>query len=304
MFKKSILALSIAATATSASAVELNAFGDTKFEVNVDLAAYYSTVKDSTGSSLNEITSSEGGNQVEFKVSRKLDNGNTVFGEAEMEFDPVSQSNSAAVVADDMKLGVKGEFGQFMVGQFDSYAEDKVFETLNVANSNTLKIKELKSIDKTQHVQYYNKMGNVKVAVDYASEKSANDYAVTLLGDLGSLNLGIAYANHDGSKRKSTGVKASYDFDKTTVSALYAKTEEEGKATIDVSGLAIETELNDWAFSGAFQAYDAGSETHNQLQLGTAYNVAKDFKVYADIVRMDLANDEGNGVEVGVAYSF
>lgn len=317
MLKKTLLGASIAAFASSASALELNGFGDTKFEVNVDVGAYYASVTDATGDEDNNLTGKKL-NQVEFKGSRKLENGLKLFGEIEMDFDPVK--NDDGVKTDDIKIGLSGDSGKLTIGQFDSFAEDKVFEALGVGHGEYGFVSEPKTGNDARHVQLYTKMDKVELALDitHSNEDGTNGddlgYAFTAVTKLGSAKVGLSHDaisdfDEDGdtqSKESSTGLSVSLPMGDTDVSVLFAKTAMVDSSAEDITytGLALSHDINEWNLSAAFQRVDDGVDARSEMMLGASYEVADDFIVYGDMVRLGNDKDEDDAVEVGIAYSF
>lgn len=318
--KKSMSVIALAVLAATAQAGELSAGKDTKFEVNVELGAYHLSKKDSSGVAGKDFLG-KGMNQVEIKASHKLNSDVTVFGEIEVDYDPIVDNN--AVKTDDVKLGfAHKDLGTFMVGQFDSFYEDNVVEALGIGHGDTGGfMTEPASSNDGKHVQYLKKVGNLTLAVDGTFSKSGANtdtgMAVTAmykLSDQLSLTAGYSdiakYKTDDSTvgnnaDKKSLGMAVVYKFGDSKLTGMHAQT----TSTTDVK-----TKYTGVAFTHKMGAFDVGvsaqqvkegtAASRNEFGLGFGYEVYKNMTAYLDISRLDKTNKKDDAVEIGVKYAF
>jgi len=312
--KKSLIASAVAILATSpAMAAEVS--------VHADIGAYYVSTTDANGDDNGDM-SGKGMNQIEVKAKHKAANGMSVFGELEIDFDPVK--NDGAVKTDDIKVGFKGDFGKFQVGQFDTKFEDKISEALQLKFGEYAELSEVKKDNDEQHAQFSTKISdamNVTVDVTYVGEDSGFNNGVTAGSDigyslttemkLGSSKVYLGYTkmnefekdgdfdvnSYDNSWGISTKTKLSDD---TTLRALYAVSEKDSGVEVDYKGLAIEHAMGDVDLALAVQDKDGTTEWHT----GAQYNFDKEFAIYAEMAKFGDTNDEGDVFETGLKYQF
>ena len=329
MFKKTVMAAAIAAVVSApamAAEWKMND-GDTKFAVNVELGAYYLDLDNGAGNRQN--LSGDGVNQLEFKGSHKINDTVTVFGEVEVDFDPVEDNGS--VQTDDTKIGFKHKnFGQLMIGQFDSYYEDNVAELLDISAGENTAVSELGTDVDEDHIQYKNSMGDLTFALDLTYQGNDDDddndsanttdsdwgSSVTLVYKLGDLKLlaGMENVNSydkDGALNtgadidQSWGVGASYKMGNADLYLLMANTEAVNGAETDYQGVGIEYGIGATTLQAAIQNVDAdGSAKRTEWNIGASYEMFKDMNVYAAMVEMDKSDGEGDAMEVGFTYEF
>jgi hypothetical protein len=141
MFKKSLILLAISTLAMGTRAAEFNVGKDTKFEINVDVGAFYTAIdggdsadeKDFKGASIN---------QVEIKAAHQVTADISVFGEIEVDYDPITDNGK--IETDDMRIGVASKsLGRLSAGQFDNFFEDNVLEALIINRGDKAAVTEL-----------------------------------------------------------------------------------------------------------------------------------------------------------------
>jgi hypothetical protein len=318
MLKKISLPLvALTAVAGVAQAETFKISDNTSFGVNVDLGAYYASVKNSSGKAENQIAG-KGLNQVKFEGSSKLAGGTKVFGKVEIDFDPVKDNDG--VKTDDIKIGVAGSFGQIQIGQFDSYAEDKVFEALGVGHGEYGFVTEAKSGNDGRHLQYTNKMGPLSFGLDLTHIASASDAtksstgtAVALIYKLDQLTIGYAHDkisayDSDGaaaSAKSTDGLSVNYKLGDAELVGFVGKTKPvSGSDSTNYSGVAAKYKMGAVDFGLAFQKVKTGSTSTNETSFGVGYEAYKDMTIYADMVKKGLSSKKGDAIEVGVIYSF
>jgi hypothetical protein len=319
MFKKSGIALALAALAANGFAAELASDKDTKFEVNVDVGAYFVSKKDAAGTPPAELLG-KGLNQVEIKASKKINDDISIFGEIEVDYDPVVDNN--AVITDDTRVGIASKaYGRISVGQFDSFFEDNVIEALGVGHGENGFVTEPASSNDGRHIQYSHKIGGFSFAVDLTSSNNAAKtengvgaaYAVKYEQDNFSLAIGhsnIAKFKSDtgaaNTDKAATGMSASYKFGNTKVIGLVAEVEPVavgGKKTT-FSGVAFTHTMGAFDVGVALQNRDNGTKTFSEWAFGVGYTPFKNMQVYLDLNGLNDTNDKGDVVELGVKYTF
>jgi hypothetical protein len=324
MFKKSAILLAVSSLTMAAQADVLSAGKDTKFEVNVDLGAYYQTIK---GGVTNETTNAVSNakdfkgaalNQIEIKASHKVSDDITVFGEIEIDYDPIIDNDTPKT--DDVRLGFASKsVGRFSVGQFDNAFEDGVMEALIINRGDSATISELKSgTDKGRNVQYSHKLGDLSFALDYtfspSSDKTemSNSTAVSasyVMGDF-SIAAGMAqfgdYTGGAASKLDSaTGLALAYKMGSTKLSALYAKNEDLKGLVTQNTGLALTYTMGAFGAGINMQTVDKdGSAKRTETGLTLGYMPFKGMEFFVDMVKLDNTAGKGDTTEVGVKYSF
>lgn len=291
---------------------------NTKFNVNVDVGAYYLSKKNADGKAETQIAG-KGINQIQIKGESKLADGVKVFGQVELDFDPVKNNDTAKT--DDIKLGVEGSFGKLTVGQWDSFAEDNVFETLGVGHGETGFVTEPASGNDGRHVQYSNKFGNLAFGIDLTHSASSADGTKTGMGTalgvtykLDQLTLGLAtdtiakYVDDTGAESKdksTTGVSAKYKMGNATLLAMVATTKPvTGTDKTKYSGVGVTYDMGAINFGLAYQRVKTGSTSRNETSAGVSYEAYKNMTVYLDMANLGQAKSKGNTVEMGVAYKF
>lgn len=294
-------------------------YAEPKVSVHADLGAYYFSEKNSSGNDTSNL-SGNGVNQLEVKVKHLLDEGVELYGEIEVDFDPIQ--NNDTVQTDDVKLGLKGNFGNFVVGQFDSRFEDKIAEALDRANGEYGKVSELASDNDGRHIQISNQFGSASIYMDltYAGDSTEEDQDIgasfTFLYPFenGEFIFGLAqineYADDDGSansNKDAAGIVFEYEISEATDFALaYSNSESTTGLKTRHAGLAITQELSDDVqVSLVYQDVKVdGSEDTNEYSFNLSYEPYKNLTVYADFLSLGATNDAGDAMETGIRYKF
>ncbi len=323
MFKKSAILVAISTLAMGAQAAEMNVGKDTKFEINVDVGAFYTTIdggasadtKDFKGASIN---------QVEIKATHQVTPDVSVFGEIEIDYDPITDNGK--IETDDMRIGVASKsFGRLSASQFDNFFEDNVLEALIINRGDKAALTELAAgAQKGRTVQYTHKLGDLSFAVDYsftrnqsdaatAATKLSNSTAVTLAYKLGDLALAAGHSSFgdfksDGSAQTTDsvmGFAASYALGATKLSGLYATSKATDSKKTTHTGLAATTTMGQFGAGIAYQIVDKdGAAKRNETSLSFGYKPFKGMEVFLDLSMLDDVQSKGDRMEVGVKYSF
>lgn len=322
MLKKTAMALAISMLAIGAHSAEISAGKDTKFEVNVDVGAYYLSNKEKDGTSTNEFLG-KGLNQVEIKASHKLVNDITVFGEIEVDYDPIT--DNAALSTDDVRLGFSSPaWGRVSVGQFDSFYEDNVLEILGVGRGENGFVTEASAGNDGRKIQYSHKIGDLSFAADVSfTKKNAafddadNGFAFGASYKLGDLMLSAGFSDLNkyksdfptgkeaNSAKSSMGLGASYKIGNVKLMGLLASEKaasDNEKTTYMGAGVAYA--MGDLNLGLAVQQRKEGSDKFNEWSAGIGYTIFKGMETYIDLRGLNKPKNEGDLVEVGLRYSF
>ncbi len=319
MFQKSAIALATVLAVTAAHAAEFKLNDNTKFEVNVDVGAYQLSEKDSSGKNEKSFVG-KGLNQVEIKASHNVESGIKVFGEIEIDYDPIGDNGDLAT--DDTKFGIDSKaFGKITAGQFDSYFEDNLAEALASGHGENGFVSEPASGNDGRHIQYTKSFGDFTFAYDLTLDasnadatKSATGSAVTLVYKMGDLKVvvgsdSIAKYKNDGddaSAKSTTGVAATYELtDGLSLTALSAKAKKVDNSSTQYTGFKVAYEMGAFDFTLASQRVKPnGGTSSTEMAYGVAYEAFKDMSIYMDVAKFDKTSGEGDVIEIGVAYSF
>ena len=173
--KKTAIALGIAAMAFGAQAAEWMVTPDHSFAVNADVGACFQNWVASTNGQVTSTLYGCGNNQIQLKSTKTLENGVKLIGQIEVDFDPLLDND--LVKADDMRIGFDVPvWGKLVAGQFDSFFEDNVSESLGFWGvgdiaafvDEPLSYKggaSSKGAVKSKAIEYYNKYENFSLAV-------------------------------------------------------------------------------------------------------------------------------------------
>jgi predicted porin len=323
MMKKSALFLAMsAAVAAPAFAAEFQVNKDTKFQVNVEVGAYQESVKDSNGTSLKTFTG-KGINQIEIKADHVVNSDITVFGEIEVDYDPIGDNGSLAT--DDTRLGINSKsMGRFSIGQFDSYFEDNVIEAFNFAHGEHGNLTEAASGNDGRRVQWIKSLGAVTFGLDLSlansTDKKATDNALgfTAVYKTGPLTLAGGYskinkyqsnlASNDGALATAdatTAATVSYKIGDLTLVGLVAKQDNIDTKTVDIMGAGLKYKMGAFDFGVAAQTYElTGAAKRTETVFAVGYTPFKNMTVYMDMKKLDDVKNKGDVTEIGMKYAF
>jgi hypothetical protein len=306
----------------AAQADVLSAGKDTKFEVNVDVAAYYQTKKGATSATDKKDFLGKGLNQVEIKATHTLSEDISVFGEIEIDYDPISDDGE--IKTDDVRLGVASKsMGRLQVGQFDNYFESSVLEAINVYRGDAATVANLSAgAVKARTVEYSHKIGDLTFALDYSFTKNAakdtaatemsNSTAVAAAYKLGNLTFSAGVANFgdykaDGTTQttdSTTGFAATYTMGDTKLAGLYAMSETTAGVETKHTGFALTHNMGKFGAGFNYQVVDVSSVKRNEMGLSLGYKPYKGMELFLDMVKFDKAGGQDDTMEVGVKYKF
>ncbi|RFO97109.1 hypothetical protein DIC66_08150 [Rhodoferax lacus] len=322
MFKKSSIALALVALAAPSFAAEFAVGTDTKFEVNVDVAAYYQTIKDAKGETSQPSLIGKGLNQIEIKATRIINDDISIFGEIEVDYDPIVDNNP--VQTDDTRFGIASKkFGRFTVGQFDTYFEDNVIEALGVAHGDKAFVTEPASSNDGRHLQYLNTIGDLTFAVDLTANNNAaaNDgnhgAAISGMYKLGDLSIGLGYSEvakyisdspyTANTAKNVTGLTAAYKFGNTKVIGLAVSetaTDVLKNVKTNYTGVAVTHVMGEFDIGAAFQNRETSTKTYGEWSVGLGYTPFKNMTFFLDLCGLNDTNNKGDVMEIGAKYTF
>ena len=126
MFKKTLAAVAVGMVAFGAQAAEFTAADGTVFQVNFEILDENVDTVSTAGATTSTF---KGDGQIQLKATKKVSDDLSVFGQVELDFDPVVDNSAAS--ADDMKIGLSSkQYGTLTIGQFDTYMEDNIDEAI------------------------------------------------------------------------------------------------------------------------------------------------------------------------------
>ena len=314
---KTAIALATALVAFGAQASELAAEKDKKFEVNVDVGAYMLSKKDAAGTAQSEFLG-KGINQIEIKATHNIGDGVSVFGEIEVDYDPIV--DNGAVVTDDVRVGIASkDWGRFTMGQFDSYFEDNVMEVLSVGHGENGFLTEPASSNDGRAMQYMNKIGDFTFALDarfsnnVAKDDPSNTLAIAASYQIGDLTLSAGTSNVPKYKsdtslpntaKYASGLAATYKAGNFKFLGLIATEESVTKVTTDYSGVGFIYTAGQFDFGVALQQRKEGSSSFSEWAAGVGYTPYKNMQVYLDLNGLGKPNGAGDVVAAGIKYTF
>jgi len=337
MMKKTAIALGIAALGFGAQAAEVFKNADTAVEVNVELYFYNLNIVD-TASAMARNYFQGAGSQLQLKASKMIDADLTVFGQFELDPDPVG--DNATALTDDMKFGLKSKtWGTIQMGQFDTYMEDELMEIAGsfiITGNSVGLVSEATAGNDGRHLLYSHKIGDFAFGLDFTTSQNAavatdtqNGFAYTASYKLGDLKLvagasTIARYKSDtyavNTSKEAKGFGASYlltsDLGVTRFAALSA-TNTSYSTTAAYDGL--DTTYNTFSISHTFGPWNVGvisnvlsvpvtsaaaAYTANENGVQVVYDLGKGAKLYAASSNQGLTTGKGNFTEVGFTMAF
>ena len=324
MFKKTLAAVAVGMVTFGAQAAEFTA-GDVAFQVNLEATAEVTTLKAAVGSS----TSFVGAGQIQLKATKKVNDDLSVFGQLEVDFDPVP--DNGAVSTDDAKIGFTSKsFGTLTVGQFDTYMEDQISEALNFGLTGAGTVKDFKVEEPTvgnkgRQIQYIAKMGDFTGVISLNSSNAGSNAGEQFVGQQYALGYQSGpFRAYIGSstlpKYKSdtfalntvkiaTGASAYYTFGTTTVSVMGVKETSTANLDTDYAGVGVFHVMGEYDLGVALQskAVNSTSTTStatSQWTIQGGYTVTKGTRFYVGAQGLGATDGVGDLVVVGYSTLF
>jgi len=334
MMKKTAITLGIAAMAFGAQAADLINTEDNKFELNVDVGAYYQS---RTSAATGVVTSQLLGkslNQIQLRNTKTLPNGWKIIGQAELDYDPVG--DNATALTDDMRVAVDiPVWGRISAGQFDSFYEDNIAESLGFWGMGDLAAfaVEPASTSDGKRLQYYNKFDTLEVVLDTTfgyADSTMTGQSIGMVGTVGykigdlqlyvgggfmptyysdagtatlpqfkTVNNGTVYYTNVG------GASATYTMGATKLAATMQQVTAYSGAIYAYSGAAVEQTIDAWKLGFTMlQVNEGASNQFTQYGVGLNYTIAPKAIVFMEANSLGATNTYGNAFEFGMKYSF
>jgi hypothetical protein len=334
MMKKTAIALGIAAMTFGAQAADLINTEDNKFELNVDVGAYYQSRTTATTGVVTSQLLGKGINQIQLRNTKTLPNGWKIIGQAELDYDPVG--DNAPALSDDMRVAVDVPvWGRISAGQFDSFYEDNIAESLGFWGIGDLGAfaAEPASTSDGKRLQYYNKYGDLQVVLDatfgYAtSALTSQEIGVvgTVAYKIGDLQLFVgggyvpSYYSDAGTATQNTfktvnnssvvytnvgGITATYTMGATKLAASMQSVTAASGAIYAYNGAAVEQTIDAWKLGlTMLQVNEGAANQFTQYGLGINYTIAPKAIVFMEANSLGATNTYGNAFEFGMKYTF
>ena len=334
MMKKTAIALGIAAMACGAQAADLISTADNKLELNVDVAAYYQSRTSTTAGVNTTQLTGKGMNQIQLRNTKTLPNGWKIIGQAELDFDPVA--DNAPALSDDMRVALDVPvWGRISAGQFDTFYEDNVAESLGFWGIGDLAAyaAEPASSSDGKHLQYYNKYGDLQVVLDATfgwATTAMTSQEIGLVGTvaykIGDLQLFVGggyvptYYSSNGTATQNTftttnnssvvftnasGVTATYTMGATKLAASMQSVTAASGAIYAYNGAAVEQTMGDVKLGlTMLQVNEGAANQFTQYGVGVNYTIAPKAIVFLEANSLGATNSYGNAVEFGMKYTF
>ena len=332
--KKTAIALGIAAMTFGAQAADLINTEDNKFELNVDVGAYYQSRTTATTGVVTSQLLGKGINQIQLRNTKTLPNGWKIIGQAELDYDPVG--DNAPALSDDMRVAVDVPvWGRISAGQFDSFYEDNIAESLGFWGIGDLGAfaAEPASTSDGKRLQYYNKYGDLQVVLDatfgYAtSALTSQEIGVvgTVAYKIGDLQLFVgggyvpSYYSDAGTATQNTfktvnnssvvytnvgGITATYTMGATKLAASMQSVTAASGAIYAYNGAAVEQTIDAWKLGlTMLQVNEGAANQFTQYGLGINYTIAPKAIVFMEANSLGATNTYGNAFEFGMKYTF
>ena len=334
MMKKTAIALGIAAMTFGAQAADLINTEDNKFELNVDVGAYYQSRTTATTGVVTSQLLGKGINQIQLRNTKTLPNGWKIIGQAELDYDPVG--DNAPALSDDMRVAVDVPvWGRISAGQFDSFYEDNIAESLGFWGIGDLGAfaAEPASTSDGKRLQYYNKYGDLQVVLDatfgYAtSALTSQEIGVvgTVAYKIGDLQLFVgggyvpSYYSDAGTATQNTfktvnnssvvytnvgGITATYTMGATKLAASMQSVTAASGAIYAYNGAAVEQTIDAWKLGlTMLQVNEGAANQFTQYGLGINYTIAPKAIVFMEANSLGATNTYGNAFVFGMKYTF
>ncbi|MCP5208692.1 MAG: porin [Hahellaceae bacterium] len=318
--KKTLIASAVAAAALSVN-VSADAALPTVYG-NIQLAWFYDNVDDGKSSS----ALVDNGSTIGFKHEHEVAPGVTAFLKAELEFDADDKAGNGGLNQfDEAYIGVKGDFGQVLVGSDDSLYENSIDIIYNFWEFGNGAVGRMSYDTGEGDIVRYEtpSMGGLvvggQVQINGDAEKADKSYPYQLAATykLDNLTLALAmdsndgdraYSNGDGTSvnnKNTYGVRATVDLDSISITGEY-QTRIDTKDQYGV--LAVFTAgSNQFAAGVELQDYDNGNQTTG-VALQALHNLSDNMYVWtegyyvtSEVGKVDV---DGSVLALGATYVF
>ncbi|WP_428086957.1 porin [Candidatus Thioglobus sp.] len=299
--------------ALPASAVEFE-FDDTVLSIKAKAYLWYAnTDKGATSSK----TLGNGGEktEIEFKFKHKIDD-TEVFGEIELKSDVFNDADSSGRIdTDDIVLGLKNPaWGQVSFSKNnDDPVEKYITEGLeglgkfaDVSEAATTSSRNNQLQYKTPDFSGFNVVLGVaqQSNTSSATDKADISYVVNYKGEVSGNKFGVSVGVGDTSDTdKTKGINAFYQIGNTKLILNHIK---EDKDSETFQGFGVSHKFNKkHKLSFAYQKVEkTGSSDRQEKALSYQYQMFEHLKLYAEVARLDKADDKDDALGVGAKFSF
>ncbi len=298
---------------SSANAYKFNIDDKTKAQINGKVFAFFSSSKDASGTTLTDLSGGGEATEVEFKLTRKVSSDVSTFFEIEIAAKPIDDKNDAYF--DDIFIGLKSKkYGKLTITKnTDDPFEAEIAETLALGTADFLIIDEPRTSSSSDNqVQYlspkisafnlllgiakkYNEEGKIKKSI--VAKYNQKQYGI---------NIGYnEHTNNNIDTLQTNGIGTWYKINNAKILIMYAKEDVDINSNKRYTGFGIEYKASFANLAFAYQTIGQTNENNKkQLFLGADKKIFTGVTVYAQILRLDNTNNEGNTNGIGVKFNF
>jgi len=333
MMNKSLIALAVATVvaAPAAQAVDFEVNDTTSISVYGTIEPKYVTANDASGDSQGQFADED--STLGFAVEHAFNNDLTGFAQAE--FEHQADDGGGINNTDSAFFGLKGAFGKFRIGNFDSVYEDSIIDATEVAEAAEI-TDEAFATEDNQIAYYSPSFGGFSFQtqvrhVGEAEGGNATGDAGTGFALVGSYAADMWQA-HVGYDDTSSEIVQQFDANGNPAGTDFADNGTFGTAGIvslgqfEIAAKAAVEDLEDndpngddisyTALRGTFAtgpaelwtsvqevSPDLGTD-RTEVTAGVVYELYDNLELWSEIGQFDRANDAGDDFHVGAIYSF
>lgn len=325
--------MSAAVTAPAAHAIDFELDNKTTFSVCGTIEPKFISEKNAAGDSESKFDDED--STLGFAVEHAFTNAVTCFAPAEFEFESDENSNNGLDNTDSAFLGLKGDFGKFRFGNFDSVYEDSIIDATEVAEDAQITDEAFTSED--NQIAYYSpRFGGFSVQAQlrhFGDGEGGNtsgdaENGILLVGsyraDIWEVHVGYddtgseivdqfdASGNvtgHGFADEGTFGTSAIVSPGDFEVAGKYAiqDLEDNDRAADDITFTAVRGTYGVGALELHAAVQEVGADVgdnRTEVTAGVEYQIYDNLKLWSEIGRFDQVNDEGDNFNLGAIYSF
>lgn len=323
MMKKTLTALAVSAviSAPAAQAMDFEINEETTFSLYGTIEPKFITETNANGDDEGEFADED--STLGFAVEHAFDNGVTGFAQAE--FAHAADSGSGIDSTDSAFFGLKGDFGKFRIGNFDSVYEDSIIDATEVAEDAEI-TDEAFSGEDNQIAYYSPQFGggfSIQTQLRYIGEaegavadESGSGFSIvgSYAADIWELHVGYddtgaEVENNEFADEGTMGVAGIVGLGAFELGAKFAVQNNE-----DNSPEGDETTFS--ALRGTY-GYGPGKlyaalqdvgpdegDSRTEVTAGIKHKLYDNLTLWSEYGQFDRVNDEGDSFQVGAIYSF
>lgn len=345
MTKKTLIALAVSATVTApaAHAIDFEVDDTTTFSIYGTIEPKFITEENEDGDSESEFDDED--STLGFRVENEFANGITGFAQAEFEFSSdKDEEDNGLDGTDSAFLGLKGNFGKFRFGNFDSVYEDSIIDATETFEDAEITDEAFTSED--NQLAYYSPRFNgfsvqtqLRLNGDRESDQTnpsdSNDSELgySLVGsyhaDIWAVNIGYDdtgaevvdqfdssgnVTGQDFADEGTFGTSAIVSLGRFELGAKYAiqNLEDNDPRGDDVTFTAVRGTYGVGRLELQAAVQDVNEDTSNdrtdddrtEVTAGIYYKIYDDLKLWSEVGRFDKDKDAGDNFNIGAIYSF